>query len=467
MSRRAVLSVAVVGLLLGLGAVAWQAGRATPLGAAPVPAPPVGPGGSPTPLGPASQALGVNEAVSVPLRREERQGPPPTARLQADAQATAALGATWTRGHTAAWPRLSHDLWLREGGSWARMDAWVTAVQGAGVSIVAMVSPWPANHTRDHTDAYVVADTAAYQAWVGAAVERYDGDGVDDLPGLKAPIHHWEIDNEPDLKNLADLRSQRSDDFATPAQVAQVVRLTAAAIRQADPDAVVLGGGFNRVTTAHGRAYMGALFGEPGVLDALDVVSIHAYHQGPELDDLVATLQHVRAAAPGKPVWVTETSVPASGERPWLSESWQAGVVVATVLECLAWQVEKVFWHTLFDPPPAPQHRAHSGTRTNSLLAREPDGSLRQKPAALAYRALADLLAEVDRADVSILQAWGGRAWRVGSATVVWGDAPVSFFSAATSAHALVGGAPVAITGDGEQRTVDPSGHGFLVVVPD
>ena len=28
-------------------------------------------------------------------------------------------------------------------------------------------------------------------------VERYDGDGVDDMPGLEIPVKHWEIDNEP------------------------------------------------------------------------------------------------------------------------------------------------------------------------------------------------------------------------------------------------------------------------------
>ena len=30
----------------------------------------------------------------------------------------------------------------------------------------------------------------------GRYVERYDGDGIDDMPGLATPIHHWEIFEE-------------------------------------------------------------------------------------------------------------------------------------------------------------------------------------------------------------------------------------------------------------------------------
>lgn len=76
-----------------------------------------------------------------------------------------------------------------------------------------MLSPWSGNATGVETSEYVVADEAAYTAWVTAAVERYDGDGVDDMPGLLAPIRHWEVDNEPDLKN--SLRPKRAPTATT------------------------------------------------------------------------------------------------------------------------------------------------------------------------------------------------------------------------------------------------------------
>lgn len=43
-----------------------------------------------------------------------------------------------------------------------------------------------------------VCDTAAFHTFVQKLVERYDGDGVDDMPALKAPIKYWEFSNEPD-----------------------------------------------------------------------------------------------------------------------------------------------------------------------------------------------------------------------------------------------------------------------------
>jgi len=36
-----------------------------------------------------------------------------------------------------------------------------------------------------------------YVNFVKQLTERYDGDGIDDMPGLKNPIKHWQIDNEP------------------------------------------------------------------------------------------------------------------------------------------------------------------------------------------------------------------------------------------------------------------------------
>ncbi len=35
-----------------------------------------------------------------------------------------------------------------------------------------------------------------YRAWIAAMIERYDGDGRDDMPGLKRPVLHYQIGNE-------------------------------------------------------------------------------------------------------------------------------------------------------------------------------------------------------------------------------------------------------------------------------
>ncbi|HIE11100.1 MAG TPA: hypothetical protein EYP62_05750, partial [Kiritimatiellae bacterium] len=35
-----------------------------------------------------------------------------------------------------------------------------------------------------------------YRAWIAALVERYDADGQDDMPGLRAPVLHYQVGNE-------------------------------------------------------------------------------------------------------------------------------------------------------------------------------------------------------------------------------------------------------------------------------
>ncbi len=39
-----------------------------------------------------------------------------------------------------------------------------------------------------------------YKTFLLNLVDRYDGDGNNDMPGLNKPIIHWEIMNEPEFK---------------------------------------------------------------------------------------------------------------------------------------------------------------------------------------------------------------------------------------------------------------------------
>ena len=57
---------------------------------------------------------------------------------------------------------------------------------------------------------------------------RYDGDGIDDMPGLREPIKYWQVDNEPP-HGLRDY--------------AGFLKITYRAIKEADPEAKVIIGG--------------------------------------------------------------------------------------------------------------------------------------------------------------------------------------------------------------------------------
>ena len=69
-------------------------------------------------------------------------------------------------------------------------------------------------------------DEAKYVAFVKATVERYDGDGINDMPGLTNPIKYWQVGNEPSVLYKSDF-----DDLQ---------RITYLAIKEACPECTVL-----------------------------------------------------------------------------------------------------------------------------------------------------------------------------------------------------------------------------------
>ncbi len=75
---------------------------------------------------------------------------------------------------------------------------------------------------------YLPVDEAQYREFVEAVVERYDGDGIEDMPGLANPIRHWQLDNEP-------LRARSG--------FAELQRMTYSAIKEVCDRCVVLIGG--------------------------------------------------------------------------------------------------------------------------------------------------------------------------------------------------------------------------------
>ena len=78
------------------------------------------------------------------------------------------------------------------------------------------------------------SDLAAYKKFVEAAVERYDGDGINDMRGLEFPIKWWMTSHEPNHPHFWG---------DSPENYAILVKNTCQAIKKADPEAkIVLAG---------------------------------------------------------------------------------------------------------------------------------------------------------------------------------------------------------------------------------
>lgn len=156
-------------------------------------------------------------------------------------------------------------------------------------------------------------DWTAYQKFVQAIVERYDGDGVDDMPGLKMPIKYWEVMNEPDLQyeNNLPLSETSSLNFYKqgPLDYGELLKKTYSPIKSADPEAKVLiagaAGGSDQFLGFYNLLFMRMA----DVPNYFDIGNVHCISNDQETYDFNVTVYKKMLASAGitaKLIWVTE-----------------------------------------------------------------------------------------------------------------------------------------------------------------
>ncbi len=81
----------------------------------------------------------------------------------------------------------------------SRMDRFVSEYQNAGFTELVLVLK-PTSRWASKNVLFNLAQRPQfldlYEAWVRSVVERYDGDGKDDMPGLKHPVRFFEVGSE-------------------------------------------------------------------------------------------------------------------------------------------------------------------------------------------------------------------------------------------------------------------------------
>ncbi len=156
------------------------------------------------------------------------------------------------------------------------------------------------------------SDWTAYQNFVTKVVERYDGDGIDDMVGLKIPIKYWEVMNEPDLQyqNTMPANEGSSLNFYKlgPTEYGELLIKTSVPIRAADPEAKILiagaAGGDSRML-----GFYQSVFADKNTLTAFDIGNIHCISNDQKTSDFnVAPYKAMleKAGITDKPIWVTE-----------------------------------------------------------------------------------------------------------------------------------------------------------------
>ena len=335
--------------------------------------------------------LGLNEAISVPramilkgmLTSDEIQE-----RLNTEAKLTRSLGAKTIRANSHTYPFL--NFYDSQAIEWQdHADRYVQTIQAHDLEAVMVIGPWPGIQTALYTSHYLPNRMDEYLSWVEEVVERYDGDGIRDMPNLKASVQFWEVDNEPDLHNHRPPRGRPNGidptQFETPEEYAQILVATSAAIRKANPKAKVLFGGLASVQNAHGQEYLKTVLSKVETSD-FDILSVHCYIDKPSVVGLEKSMSFIRSVLPNKPIWLTETGVPSDQRRAWMTEDKQGEMLFEIVMSALESGFERLYWHTLRTP------EKKMGPFASHGLLRSRTDNYAEKPSAMVYKSLAEIL---------------------------------------------------------------------------
>ena len=198
--------------------------------------------------------------------------------------------------------------------NWTTTDAWRDEARRTHRAIFASLAYAPSWANGGHTYEYPPLNYQYWYDFVFATVSRYRND-----------IYLWGVWNEPNLDSYlkgSDLRVYRS-----------LVIMAHAAIRAANPDALILGPEVSWHGVRDGW-YSSTML---DVGDLFDIVTVHWYEDGPALEFFMDQL--VRPAALGKSVWLSET-----GMKPCFSFFGEAGQALFYQRVLAAFQARRSWW---------------------------------------------------------------------------------------------------------------------------
>jgi len=314
------------------------------------------------------------------------------------------LGIKWVRLHpgifaTFGWSGVDPDHNGRDL-DFSKQDALVRLAQENDIHLFAGISPLPTDREWLNAETYIPENKDAYFSYIKQLVERYDGDGIDDMPGLKYPIKYWQLENEPDLHNRVR-RARGNPGFCRPQEYFEVLKLTYQAVKEADSNAWlilnVVGVGQNMGRTS--IEYLEKL-NKLGAKNYYDIFSYHLYPQSYHTSVLKNSLFKFRQLIGEKPIWITESGINGKlGE----SEEKQATWIIKDYVFHLSHGVKKVVWLTLTDMSPNVPERAVA--KYSGLLTFRPKTS---KLSYYTYKKMVELLEGSDWENIQIIQEKDG-----------------------------------------------------------
>ena len=203
--------------------------------------------------------------------------------------------------------------------NWEPMDGLVAEYQAAGYTglqlIISAESGWASKSNALFNKQHFPKDEYIedYRNFVKAFVERYDGDGDGDAPGLIYPVHHFGLERE-----FTGFWGGSGEDYV------RLLEIAYPAIKEADPDAEVLLVALLMIDVFHDAPDEATLAQrlaapDPGFrkptedarlilsqCDLYDIVDFHSLAGYREIGPTTAWIRDVLtdAGCPDKPVWI-------------------------------------------------------------------------------------------------------------------------------------------------------------------
>ena len=217
----------------------------------------------------------------------------------------------WVRPHPG--PFVWNKIEKEQGNfSWQEADEYVVYAQDHNQTIIATI--WPYANWEQKTckrkkarspfgkrfSKYLSKPCSMenYKIFLINLIDRYDGDGNNDMPGLIKPIIHWEIMNEPEFKMFF---KGTKEDFV------EIFNFSSKLIKSKQKDAVIVMAGAAGMFPENKKYWSSVL---PKIKDNFDIANIH-HISTPEggcdkefwVDEFAALLKRKNI---NKPIWLTE-----------------------------------------------------------------------------------------------------------------------------------------------------------------
>ena len=217
----------------------------------------------------------------------------------------------WVRPHPG--PFVWNKIEKKQGNfSWEEADEYVVYAQNHNQTIIATI--WPYSNWEQksckrkkgrspfgkHFSKYLSKPRSMdnYKTFLLALIDRYDGDGSNDMPGLTKPIIYWEIMNEPEYKMFF---RGKEDEFV------EIFNFSSKIIKEKQKESVIVMAGAAGMFPENEKFWKSAL---PKIKDNFDIANIH-HISTPEgkcdkdfwVEEFSNLLKKLKI---NKPIWVTE-----------------------------------------------------------------------------------------------------------------------------------------------------------------